>query len=183
MARSKRKRKNSQPQTFDPEDFDIHELGHFKRSKIWPASRKEKMVNVKKDWKSIEKNSRQMKKEAGQKSIFVTIFSNLLLPGLGNVYIQKNPISIAIFFTALVAVLLTFSPLFPIVQLLQSVDAVPAPVYSSAVITYFSVDTIHNANVTLVGPSFSFLLFPFILSWLHLAYLFFKHQYDWNWRF
>lgn len=182
MAKTK-KRKLSQPQTFDPEDFDINELGHFVRSKIWPLSKKEKPINVKKDWKNIQSNSKKIQKVEGQKSIFVTLFSNLLLPGLGNVYIHKNPLTLAVFFTSLIAVLLTFSPIFPIVQLLQAVEAVPAPAYSNTVITLFTLESIQTANNTLVGPSFSFLLFPLVISWLHLAYLFFKHQHDWNWKF
>lgn len=186
MAHSSKKnskRKLAQAQTFDPEDFDVNELGHFKRSKIWPVTKKEKPINVKKDWKAIQSNSRKIQKSEGQKSIFVSIFSNLLLPGLGNVYIHKNPLTIAIFFTSLLSVLLTFSPIFPLVQILQAVDAVPSPVYANTVITFFVTENIQTSTSTLVGPSISFLLFPFLLSWIHLAYLFFKHQHDWNWKF
>lgn len=181
MKRSKRKL--TKAQTFDPEDFDINELGHFKRSKIWPITQKEKPINVKKDWKAIQSNARKMKKIEGQKSIFVSIFSNLLLPGLGNVYIQRNPLTIAIFFTSLISILLTFSPIFPIVQILQAVEALPSPAYSNTVITFFVAESVQTSAATLVGPSISFLLFPFVISWLHLAYLFFKHQHDWNWKF
>ncbi|QQR92319.1 MAG: hypothetical protein IPJ89_04145 [Candidatus Iainarchaeum archaeon] len=177
------KRKLAQAQTFDPEDFDVNELGHFKRSKIWPVTQKERPINVKKDWKAIQSNARKMQKNAGQKSIFVTIFSNLLLPGLGNVYIQKNALTIAIFFTSLISVLLTFSPVFPIVQILQAVDAVPSPAYANTVITFFVAENVQTSASTLIGPSISFLIFPFVLSWIHLAYLFFKHQHDWNWKF
>ena len=186
MKRQKKTRKShrlAQAQTFDPEDFDVNELKHFMRSKIWPASKKEKTINVKKDWKAIQSNAKRMQKNIGQKSIFISIFSNLLLPGLGNVYVRKNAFTIAIFFTSLVCMLLTLSPVFPLVQILQSVNAIPQPVYSSPVITYFSPQNFLAASAINATPSFSLIIFPFLLSWIHLAYLFFKHQYDWNWKF
>ncbi len=186
MAKSKSKRVREKsfspgPQTFDPEDFDLYELRHFVRSKIWPKSKYERMANVRKDIQYL-KGHREAEEKLPPRSVILTIFSNILIPGLGNIYLKRSPFSISILFLSLLVMIFTFSPIFPFVQLVQSAGFAPPAPMNGSELTLFVPSSVQVGNQLIVGPTFSSLLVPLLLSWIHLLYLFVKlsHRIDWK---
>ena len=181
MARSRVKsRKRISPQTFDPEDFDIHAAEKSIRSKIMPLKRGEKLARVSLADKSPRKSSDP---ENRSKSFLVAVFGNILIPGLGNVYLRRNPFSISILVLSLLVILLTFSPVFPIVQLLNYTHTpTPSTVEQTTLTLYVPGNIQLDNSTTLAGPTFSFLLVPLLLTWIYFIYLLLHHDQSIAWR-
>ena len=178
MKRSKRIPSLS---TFDPEDFDIHATEHGIREKVFPLKRGEPLVKVRKDVAWLQgktKNERRRHK----RSMVISLFSNIMIPGLGNAYIQASAFSISILALSLLVIFTTLSPAFPIVQLLNTAQhAQPLTGKAAEIALFIPANVVVNNQVTLVGPTFSVLLVPMILSWIHIIYLFIHKEESIEW--
>ena len=166
------KKRSTETQTFDPESFDIHASSRSIRSRVWPLGKNEKLVKIRKDIRML-KGEIKVPEEKKSRSVLIALLSNVLVPGLGNVYVDKTPFSISILVLSILVVFSTFSPIFPIVGLLSAAHiAQPASIegYSSALVVPANI-VLDNQSV-LVGPTFSILIVPLLLSWVHLLFLF-----------
>lgn len=166
------KKRSTDTQTFDPESFDIHASSRSIRSKVWPLGKNEKLVKIRHDIRLL-KGEIKVPEEKKSRSVLIALLSNILVPGLGNVYVDKTPFSISILVLSILVVFSTFSPIFPIVGLLSAAHiAQPASIegYSAALVVPANV--IVNNQSVLVGPTFSILIVPLLLSWVHLLFLF-----------
>ncbi len=168
-----------QAQTFDPFDLDVHGVEHSIRSKIWPLQKREKLANVYRDLEFFKGQTKEMEKP--KKSVLVSIFANILLPGLGNMYIKPNAFSIAILASSLLVMLTTLSPLFPIVNILNLSKAGQPTVHENSIPALYLPSSILVENQVLIGPTFSILVVPLLLAWLHLLYLLLGSK-EWKWR-
>jgi hypothetical protein len=166
------KKRSTETQTFDPESFDIHASEKNIRSRVWPLARNEKLVKIRKDVRML-KGEIKVPEEKKPRSVLIALISNILVPGLGNVYVDKTPFSVSILVLSILVMFTTFSPLFPIIGLLSAAHiAQPASIegYSAALVV--PSDVIVNNQAILVGPTFSILIVPLLLSWVHLLFLF-----------
>jgi hypothetical protein len=166
------KSRSTETQTFDPESFDIHASSKSMRSRVWPLSKSEKLAKVHHDIRML-KGEIKVPVEKKSRSVLIALLSNILVPGLGNVYVDKTPFSISILVLSILVIFSTFSPIFPIVGLLSAAHiAQPASIegYSAALVVPANV-IVDNQSV-LVGPTFSILIVPLLLSWVHLLFLF-----------
>lgn len=171
MPSRSRAKKTHPVQTFDPEDFDAHAMDHSIRGKIRPLARGEKLVRVEKDLRVFQGHEK-LGRLTQTKSILVSVFANVLLPGLGNVYAHSNPFSISILVLSLLVLIVTFSPIFPIVGLLGAAHIAQPNAPEGMVLTLFVPNSVVVGNQSLlVGPTFSVLIVPLLLAWLHLLYL------------
>ncbi len=182
MRHSKKSKRISSTQTFDSEDFDIHATEHSFRSKILPNKRGEPLLKLKKDvrWlQGTEKNEPRKQK----RSFLISIFSNILIPGLGNSYIHASAFSVSILALSLLVIFTTFSPVFPVVQIFNLTQfAQPSAGQVAEVALFVPANVVVNNQVTLVGPTFSVLVVPLLLAWIHLIYLFIHrdHKIEWT---
>ncbi len=177
-----RKKKVTVSQTFDPEDFDIHVSERSIRRKIMPLKRGEPLARIRSDlswFKGQEKNV----KENETRSLIVTLFSNFMLPGLGNVYARSNAFSISILVLSLLVLITTFSPVFPIVNLLSAANITQPNMYDgTSYALYVPENVVVENQLLLVGPTFSILIIPLLLSWFHLLYIFLNHSHKIAWK-
>lgn len=178
-----RKKKASPTQVFDPEDFDVHGVDHSIRRKIMPLKRGETLVKIRKDlaWFKGEEKSGKIKQK---RSMIVTLFSNFLLPGLGNVYARPTAFSVSILVLSLFVLFTTFSPLFPIVSFLSAANITQPNTYDgTSYALYVPENVVVENQLLLVGPTFSILIVPLLLSWFHLLYIFLGHsnKIEWKW--
>lgn len=177
-----RKKKSIVSQTFDPEDFDIHGAERSIRRKVMPLKKGETLVKIRKDlawFKGHEKNE----KIKPTRSLVVTLFSNLLLPGLGNVYARSNAFSISILVLSLLVLVTTFSPIFPIVNFLSAANITQPNMYDgTSYALYVPENVVVENQVLLVGPTFSILIIPLLLSWFHLLYILLNHSHKMTWK-
>jgi hypothetical protein len=182
MKKNVRKgRRVASPQVFDPEDFDVHEAEESFAEKIWPQSKKEKLADLKMDI-GFFKGKEKLVEKKESKSILVSIIANVIIPGLGNVYVKRSVFSIAVLVFSLVVMLATFSPVFPIVQLLGSAQPMALSPYATADTVLLTQQNILINNQLLVGPTFSILVVPIFLAWIHLLYLFIEKSSTIKWR-
>ncbi|MEK6902367.1 MAG: hypothetical protein AABX02_02145 [archaeon] len=179
---SVRKKKVSSIQTFDPEDFDIHGVDHSIRRKILPLKRGEPLVKLRRDLKWF-KGEEKYEKEKEKRSLVITLFSNFLMPGLGNVYVRSNAFSISILVLSLLVLFTTFSPVFPIVNFLSAANITQPNHYDgTSYALYVPENVVVENQLLLVGPTFSILIVPLLLSWFHLLYLFLNHSHRVAWK-
>ncbi len=180
MKRSHSRRLSSL-QTFDPEDFDIHATEHGIRENVLPLKRGEPLVKIRKDVAWLQgKTKHETPKH--KRSMVIALFSNILIPGLGNAYIFSNAFSISILALSVLVIFTTLSPVFPIVQLLNSTQYVqPTTGHAAQLALFIPANVVVNNQVTLVGPTFSVLLVPMLLSWIHLIYLFIHREEKIEW--
>ncbi|MDP2666114.1 MAG: hypothetical protein Q8P05_01270 [Candidatus Diapherotrites archaeon] len=168
-------RRKTPIQTFDPESFDIHAMDKGIRSKIMPLQRGEKVVHP----RPISKEKDINKKP--RISFLVALFSNIVIPGLGNVYVKRSPFSWSILVLSLIVIVTTFSPVFPIVQFLNWAN-IPTPAHAATATTLFVPgDIMLDNQLTLVGPTFSILLVPLLLTWIFFVYLLLHHDTEIKW--
>ena len=121
------------------------------------------------------KGHEKVPREKRPRSVLITLLSNVLIPGLGNAYADAGPFSLSILILSLLVLFTTFSSVFPIVSLLSAVHLTqPAMIESGTVLVAQNNLPAHSGS--LVGPSFSFLLVPLLLSLVHLLFLFVNNQ-------
>ncbi len=177
----KRHSREKTTQTFDPEEFDIHAVEHSIRERVLPLKRGEKLAKISKDvrWmtgKTLETRRKQ------KRSILITIFSNILIPGLGNAYIHASAFSVSILALSILVMFTTLSPVFPIIQILNATQFIqPAVGQVAQVALFVPANVTVNNQVTLVGPTFSVLVIPLLLSWVHIIFLFVHREENVEW--
>lgn len=166
------KRLSRVSQTFDPDTFDIHAEEKGIRSKVWPLSKGERLTKLRKEVRMLKGNI-PTPPEKRPRSFLIALLSNVLVPGLGNVYVDKTPFSISILVLSLLVMFTTFSPIFPLVGLLSAAHiAQPSGVEGYSAALMVPSDVIVDNQSILVGPTFSILIVPLLLSWIHLLFLF-----------
>jgi hypothetical protein len=182
MVKSKKRFREKTTQTFDPEDFDTHSIEHSIREKILPLKRGEKLAKISKDlrWlkgQTVESHVKQ------KRSILITLFSNILIPGLGNAYVHASAFSVSILALSMLVMFTTLSPVFPIIQVLNATQFIqPSAGAIEQIALFIPANVVVNNQVTLVGPTFSVLVVPLILSWVHIIYLFVHREEHVEWR-
>lgn len=182
MARVKRRFREKPTQTFDAEEFNIHAIENSIREKVLPLKRGENLVKISKDvrWLTgkIHDSPRKQKR-----SILISLFSNILIPGLGNAYIHASAFSVSILALSVLVMFATLSPVFPIIQILNATQFIQPSVGSVAQVALYSPANVTvNNQLTLVGPTFSILAVPLLLSWIHLIFLFIHREEKVEWR-
>lgn len=167
-----KRKKLTNVQVFDPESFDIHANEKSFRSRIWPLEKKEKMVKIRKDMK-VWKGEEKVGNEKKPRSVLIALLSNILVPGLGNAYVEPTPFSISILVLSILVIFTTFSPVFPIVGLLSAANiAQPSTPEVGAATLMVPSNVLVDGQALLVGPTFSILIVPLLLAWIHLLFLF-----------
>ena len=117
-----------------------------------------------------------------KRQILISVFSNILIPGLGNAYIHTSAFSISILALSLLVMFTTLSPVFPIIQILNATQFIqPAAGEISQIALFIPANVTVNNQVTLVGPTFSVLVVPLLLSWIHLIFLFIHREKHVKW--
>ena len=174
------RKKVDSPQVFDPEDFDVHEAEESFLEKVWPRSKRERLVDLKKDVGLFKGKKIVEKKES--KSILVSVIANVIIPGLGNVYVKRSVFSIAVLVFSLLVMLATFSPAFPIMQLVGSAQAPTIFPFDNVEAVLITPQNILINNQLLVGPTFSILAVPLLLTWVHLLFLFVEKSNKIKWK-
>jgi hypothetical protein len=77
----------------------------------------------------------------------------------------------------------TLSPVFPIIQILNATQFIqPSAGEIAHVALYVPANVTVNNQLTLVGPTFSVLVVPLLLSWIHLIFLFVHREEHVEWR-
>lgn len=181
MAKSKKRFREKTTQTFDPEDFDIHAASHSIREKILPLKRGEKLVKLTNDVRWL-KGEIPEKHRKQKRSILITLFSNILIPGLGNAYVHASAFSVSILALSMLVMFTTLSPVFPIIQVLNATQFIqPTSGEIAQIALFVPANVVVNNQVTLVGPTFSVLVVPLILSWVHIIYLFVHREEHVDW--
>ncbi|MBM3281958.1 MAG: hypothetical protein FJY86_01280 [Candidatus Diapherotrites archaeon] len=182
MSKTKKRFREKTTQTFDAEDFDIHGVSHSIREKVLPLARGEKLAKISKDlrWLKGQVKESHVKQK---RSILITIFSNILIPGLGNAYVHGSAFSVSILALSMLVMFTTLSPVFPIIQVLNATQFIQPTSGAVAQIALFvPANVVVNNQVTLVGPTFSVLVVPLILSWVHIIYLFVHREEHVDWQ-
>jgi hypothetical protein len=124
-----------------------------------------------------------MERVKEKKSILIALLSNIIIPGLGNAYVKASPFSISILVLSVLVIFTTFSPIFPIVSLLSAANiAQPADVEGAILTLFVPSNVVVDNQVLLVGPTFSILVIPLLLSWIHLLFLFLNSPSKVEWK-
>lgn len=182
MKRKTRKGKGvASPQVFDPEDFDVHSVENSFRSKVFPRVRKEKLADLKKDVSFFRGKENFFSAKGDSKSVLAAVVANVIVPGLGNVYVERSVFSISVLVFSLIVMLSTFSPVFPIIQLFGFAQTNALSPYSTVESVLLVPQNVLVNNQLLVGPTFSILAVPIFLSWFHLLYLFVSKNRSVKW--
>lgn len=181
MAKTKKSFREKSSQTFDPEEFDIHAIEKSIRQKIRPLSRDEPLLKMQNDI-GLLKGRIKPTHTKQKRSVLITIFSNILIPGLGNAYVHSSAFSVSILALSLLVMFTTLSPVFPIIQILNATQFIqPASGDISQIALFIPANVTVNNQVTLVGPTFSVLVVPLLLSWIHLIFLFIHRERHVDW--
>lgn len=181
MATSKKRFREKTTQTFDPEEFDTHAVERSIRERVLPLARGENLAKVSRDvrWLKGQTKESHVKRK---RSILITLFSNILIPGLGNAYIHTSAFSVSILALSMLVMFTTLSPVFPIIQILNATQFIqPAAGEIAQTALYVPANVTVNNQVTLVGPTFSVLVVPLLLSWIHLIFLFVHREEHVDW--
>lgn len=181
MSKPKKRFSENSQSTFDPEAFDIHAVEKSIRQKIRPLSKNEPLVKLKNDLDLLRGRIKPSHPKQ-KRSVLITIFSNILIPGLGNAYVHASAFSVSILALSLLVMFTTLSPVFPIIQILNATQFIQPTSGDIAQIALFvPANVTVNNQVTLVGPTFSVLVVPLLLSWIHLIFLFIHRERHVDW--
>ncbi len=182
MVKSKKRFREKTTQTFDAEEFDIHAVERSIREKVLPLKRGEKLAKISKDVRWLKGQTKESHVKQ-KRSILITIFSNVLIPGLGNSYVHASAFSVSILALSLLVMFTTLSPVFPIIQILNATQFIqPSAGAVEQIALFIPANVTVNNQVTLVGPTFSVLVVPLLLSWIHLIFLFVHRDEHVDWR-
>lgn len=182
MVKSQKRFREKTTQTFDPEEFDIHAVERSIREKVLPLKRGEKLAKISRDVRWLKGQTKESHVKH-KRSILITLFSNILIPGLGNAYIHASAFSVSILALSMLVMFTTLSPVFPIIQILNATQFIqPSAGSVSQIALYIPANVTVNNQVTLVGPTFSVLIVPMLLSWIHIIFLFVHREEHVEWR-
>ncbi|MFH0970748.1 MAG: hypothetical protein V1776_04800 [Candidatus Diapherotrites archaeon] len=182
MATKRNRKRTILSQTFDPDTFDIHANEKSFRRNVFPSSRNESIARVKEDLRYF-KGEMELSKTKENRSILIALLSNIIVPGLGNVYIRATPFSVSILILSILVIFTTFSPIFPIVGLLSAANiASPSSPENATLSLVVPSNVVVENQLLLVGPTFSVLAIPLLLSWIHLLFLFLNSTSRIHWK-
>ncbi len=181
VKRKKSSSRRSFRPVFDPGSFDVHASEHSIVERIFPVSKSEKVIRLDDAGRGLDVHDAPSHSNA--RSILIALLSNILVPGLGNVYAKKTAFSVSILILSVLIMFTTFSPVFPLIGLL-SVANIPQPGSpEGAMISLFvPANVVLENQSVLVGPTFSILLVPLLLSWIHLLFLFLDSPSHVKWK-
>jgi len=161
------------PRTFDGADFDIHELEEPIEVKL-VAGKEIIKGAVLEDLKTAIRSVKGKKKK---KSLIIAITSNMVLPGLGSVYLKRTFVGLAIVALNLFFLILGFS-FFNI--LTNSFIYWPEAGFYSTGNVYFAFYAIEQP--LLVPPEFTLAIFFSLAAtaaaWLHLIFTLKKEAHN-----
>lgn len=181
MVKTKKRVRGKPTQTFDVEEFDIHAVEKSIREKVLPRKRGEPLVDVSEDVRWMKGKMPETHRKQ-KRSVLITVFSNILIPGLGNAYVHASAFSVSILALSMLVMFTTLSPVFPIIQILNATQFIqPSVGYAAQIALYVPANVTVNNQVTLVGPTFSVLIVPLLLSWIHLIFLFIHRDEHVEW--
>ncbi|MDO8647336.1 MAG: hypothetical protein Q7R70_02890 [Candidatus Diapherotrites archaeon] len=135
---------------------------------IKPVSKGERISgNLLKDLRKAQELPRHSRKNA-----FIAIGANIVIPGLGNYYLERNKVGLALTALSVLLIVVFLSPLFP----LNSVGVFINPTSPQATIAT-ALHASQDYAVNFYNPLSAYFLIPLILiafSWLHLIFLLVK---------